>query len=532
LCPASSHRRMRFESNQELKSDFLLLNFSFSSPVNNNYLLSTCLPPCPPITRFTNVGNTCDVLVYPRNRNRGANKPFLLSIASSLPRLHSRWANYCMLDLWCPFGGLGVHLGPELLCGLGGNCPFLVMHDDDALSAHVVPPPAIAEEEDDSGGAGGFLSAAARSGLARRRQTRMPPPIQYDPTTNTTTLTKKVFAGYQQFITTKSPEGKTRSHTKLVYDPSVDVEEEDEPEPEPEPVQVAVVAPPARTRKTEDVVDSVPMRVARKATAVAFPNPKPAPTATPPQSQTTSTLPTNESPRSPIVPKKASPPAVTPPVQQQQVAQETLAGKPSASIEPTQPVKTVRKKRHISSLPLRPSSTATPAPTSTISADGAQSSSPSASASSRTPPPASLRKPRQPAKARVVSSSGSPDLTATPSTTKAELPLHSSSPAAHTRTTSGGKQETMTPTRTTNATQPPSSSPSSILTLRNPSSSSFRGVGLKQHDEANSVVSAAAVDDAKMTPAVPSSPPVPPRRKRESKMARLARLIRSFCTIL
>uniref|UniRef100_A0AAG5DMS4 glycogenin glucosyltransferase n=1 Tax=Anopheles atroparvus TaxID=41427 RepID=A0AAG5DMS4_ANOAO len=330
--------------------------------------------------------------------------------------------------------------------------------------------------------------------------------------------------GYQQFITTKSPEGKTRSHTKLVYDPSVDVEEEDEPEPEPEPVQVGVVAPPARTRKTEDVVDSVPVRVARKATAVAFPNPKPAPTATPPQSQTTSTLPTNEPPRSPIVPKKASPPAVTPPVQQQQVAQETLAGKPSASIEPTQPVKTVRKKRHISSLPLRPSSTATPAPTSTISADGAQSSSPSASASSRTPPPASLRKPRQPAKARVVSSSGSPDLTATPSTTKAELPLHSSSPAAYTRTTSGGKQETMTPTRTTNATQPPSSSPSSILTLRNPSSSSLsRGVGLKQHDEANSVVSAAAVDDAKMTPAVPSSPPVPPRRKRESKMARLGK---------
>nr|XP_029726213.1 G-box-binding factor isoform X8 [Aedes albopictus] len=54
---------------------------------------------------------------------------------------------------------------------------------------------------------------------------KLPPPVQYDPMTSTTTLTKKVFAGYQQIITTKTPEGKTRTRTKTVYDPSVDDED-------------------------------------------------------------------------------------------------------------------------------------------------------------------------------------------------------------------------------------------------------------------------------------------------------------------
>ncbi|XP_052861543.1 uncharacterized protein LOC128268471 isoform X2 [Anopheles cruzii] len=113
--------------------------------------------------------------------------------------------------------------------------------------AHVVPPPAIAEEDDSA------LSSSVVDGsrLAQHRHPKLPPPIQYDPTTNTTTLTKKVFAGYQQIITTKSPEGKTRTHTKLVYDPSVDDEED-----QAQPSQAA--AKMSSGPKEEDVPDGVP----------------------------------------------------------------------------------------------------------------------------------------------------------------------------------------------------------------------------------------------------------------------------------
>ncbi|XP_058054798.1 uncharacterized protein LOC131206305 isoform X2 [Anopheles bellator] len=114
-------------------------------------------------------------------------------------------------------------------------------------AAHVVPPPAIAEEDDSA------LSSSVVDGsrLAQHHHPKLPPPIQYDPTTNTTTLTKKVFAGYQQIITTKSPEGKTRTHTKLVYDPSVDDEEE-----QAQPQQAA--AKMSSSPKGEDVPDGVP----------------------------------------------------------------------------------------------------------------------------------------------------------------------------------------------------------------------------------------------------------------------------------
>ncbi|XP_061506027.1 glycogenin-1 isoform X26 [Anopheles gambiae] len=121
----------------------------------------------------------------------------------------------------------------------------------DKKEAQVVPPPVIAEEDD----VAVSLSTMDCSSFAIRLQTsRLPPPIQYDPTTNTTTLTKKVFAGYQQIITTKSPEGKTRTHTKLVYDPSV---EDDETKEE---ANVPLTTPTVASN--QDVVDGTVMQKA------------------------------------------------------------------------------------------------------------------------------------------------------------------------------------------------------------------------------------------------------------------------------
>ncbi|XP_061506024.1 glycogenin-1 isoform X25 [Anopheles gambiae] len=60
--------------------------------------------------------------------------------------------------------------------------------------------------------------------------------------------------GYQQIITTKSPEGKTRTHTKLVYDPSV---EDDETKEE---ANVPLTTPTVASN--QDVVDGTVMQKA------------------------------------------------------------------------------------------------------------------------------------------------------------------------------------------------------------------------------------------------------------------------------
>ncbi|KAL9701195.1 hypothetical protein quinque_004636 [Culex quinquefasciatus] len=146
--------------------------------------------------------------------------------------------------------------------------------------------PAIQEEDDGP-------SAAAQLDESAKRSKLPAPPVQYDPKTSTTTLTKKVFAGYQQVITTKSPEGKTHTHTKTVYDPSVDEVDA--------PIKVAT-APVVETEQK----------------------------ATPPPVTSTSSSPP---PRAEEVPTtKSTPPRVSaspkpqmPQPQQQQVAQETMA---------------------------------------------------------------------------------------------------------------------------------------------------------------------------------------------------------------
>ncbi|XP_039446004.1 proteoglycan 4 isoform X4 [Culex pipiens pallens] len=183
--------------------------------------------------------------------------------------------------------------------------------------------PAIQEEDDGP-------SAAAQLDESAKRSKLPAPPVQYDPKTSTTTLTKKVFAGYQQVITTKSPEGKTHTHTKTVYDPSVDEVDA--------PIKVTS-APVAETEQK----------------------------ATPPPVTSTSSSPP---PRAEEVPTtKSTPPRVSaspkpqmPQPQQQQVAQETMAGKTPAS---TEPVKLIRRKRLSSPQATPP--TATPPVTHALS---------------------------------------------------------------------------------------------------------------------------------------------------------------------
>ncbi|XP_039445995.1 glycogenin-1 isoform X3 [Culex pipiens pallens] len=136
--------------------------------------------------------------------------------------------------------------------------------------------------------------------------------------------------GYQQVITTKSPEGKTHTHTKTVYDPSVDEVDA--------PIKVTS-APVAETEQK----------------------------ATPPPVTSTSSSPP---PRAEEVPTtKSTPPRVSaspkpqmPQPQQQQVAQETMAGKTPAS---TEPVKLIRRKRLSSPQATPP--TATPPVTHALS---------------------------------------------------------------------------------------------------------------------------------------------------------------------
>uniref|UniRef100_A0A182I3X9 glycogenin glucosyltransferase n=1 Tax=Anopheles arabiensis TaxID=7173 RepID=A0A182I3X9_ANOAR len=225
----------------------------------------------------------------------------------------------------------------------------------DKKEAQVVPPPVIAEEDD----VAVSLSTMDCSSFAIRLQTsRLPPPIQYDPTTNTTTLTKKVFAGYQQIITTKSPEGKTRTHTKLVYDPSV---EDDETKEE---ANVPLTTPTVASN--QDVVDGTVMQKAtvntppvsskQKITTAAAEGGMKEMSSTKTAMQAPNITPgikrdaiVSQSP----MPKSASNPTAPSSAQQrqQQVAQESLAGKTNAFFETQQPVKALRKKRHMSPPP-------------------------------------------------------------------------------------------------------------------------------------------------------------------------------------
>ncbi|XP_050095684.1 box A-binding factor isoform X2 [Anopheles aquasalis] len=400
--------------------------------------------------------------------------------------------------------------------------------------AHVVPPPAIAEEDDQSAIVAGLVDASGAHSSRQHQHHKIPPPIQYDPTTNTTTLTKRVFAGYQQFITTKSPEGRTRSHTKLVYDPSVE-DEDQQQQQESERQKVAT--------KGSDVVDSPPKPASLQQKSVESKEQQPQapkPAAVPQQPTTAKTSSFSPTPLKPSVP---APPEPRPqPQQQQQLAQESLAGKASASttIDSLQPIKTVRKKRTISP-PSSSSASVAPQVATTIAAT-TQPTALTASATTvqhtdaKIPPDQSPHKPRTLPSApnRSSSSSSNSQVTASSRSSAAGPPAATSS--NRTVTNAGPalpKTAATGPSLRPSASSPPSAAPSSSpLTPSSPPTLPTRSVPplleRRQQKQKESLAAAAAAAVAPSVATIPADepvvPPVPPRRKRESRTARLGNI--------
>uniref|UniRef100_A0A182NHA3 Uncharacterized protein n=1 Tax=Anopheles dirus TaxID=7168 RepID=A0A182NHA3_9DIPT len=342
----------------------------------------------------------------------------------------------------------------------------------DKKEAAVVPPPVIAEEDD----AAVSVSTTVGSSFAMGRQTKQPPPpIQYDPTTNTTTLTKKVFAGYQQIITTKSPEGKTRTITKLIYDPSVEDDQEQQ-------------APASPITAASDVVDSATVQLPAAA-------PKPEAPPTPPRVESRAqALSSQDVSSQPTVSKPPSVPAVpssAPLQQQQQLAQESLAGKTNASLQTQQPVKALRKKRHISpsTQPRQPTAAAP-----TDRAKGKSSPSPSTAAANRGSAIGTA----------IPPSAVSPSSAAIASSNRAETIRNHQMRSSN----RGASLNATMEASAASPTSPPAETPT-------PSARQTTPHAAKQ----------AAVGSANTEPAVGQpTPPVPPRRKRESRSGKLGKL--------
>nr|XP_040229573.2 uncharacterized protein LOC120953575 isoform X1 [Anopheles coluzzii]XP_040229574.2 uncharacterized protein LOC120953575 isoform X1 [Anopheles coluzzii]XP_040229575.2 uncharacterized protein LOC120953575 isoform X1 [Anopheles coluzzii]XP_049462974.1 uncharacterized protein LOC120953575 isoform X1 [Anopheles coluzzii] len=375
----------------------------------------------------------------------------------------------------------------------------------DKKEAQVVPPPVIAEEDD----VAVSLSTMDCSSFAIRLQTsRLPPPIQYDPTTNTTTLTKKVFAGYQQIITTKSPEGKTRTHTKLVYDPSV---EDDETKEE---ANVPLTTPTVASN--QDVVDGTVMQKAtvntppvsskQKITTAAAEGGMKEMSSTKTAMQASNITPgikkdanVSQSP----MPKSASNPTAPSSAQQpqQQVAQESLAGKTNAFFETQQPVKALRKKRHISPPP-QPLPTTNATSNNQASGKASTSSSPLSSSSSSATNALHRGLPANP-KASV---------------TTAILPSVVSHPsiASSSKAEASNTQNTLN-TRTFLNNQKDESALTLPLLEKTSTPASQSSPSTKSSTETKP--NHTAVEGSKV-----GSPPVPPRRKRESRTAKIGKI--------
>ncbi|XP_062710432.1 uncharacterized protein LOC109409788 isoform X5 [Aedes albopictus] len=333
---------------------------------------------------------------------------------------------------------------------------------------------------------------------------KLPPPVQYDPMTSTTTLTKKVFAGYQQIITTKTPEGKTRTRTKTVYDPSVDDEDVvDGPmfvtsatvaesrikpamplvEPETEVITASVTSISPAVTPTLKTTPVTPTAITTSVPTA----PKASPA--PPTSKTTPPpAPVPESEKKPT-PSRASPR----PQLEQQVAQESMAGK-EPSVEP---IKTVRRKRLAS--PQAPSAVTTSTATQTTASTKPKTKSKStvalktASAVAKTTTPS----PSTPAKPKATPQE--------PTKTKPATPSQSPAPS---------KSQSL-PSPSSSVSSPPPPPPTSNL-----SSTNGRPKPTKKSIEEIETAPLTANDELDNDSA-PVTPQVPPRRKRETKVSRI-----------
>ncbi|XP_049289631.1 nucleolar protein dao-5 isoform X4 [Anopheles funestus] len=375
----------------------------------------------------------------------------------------------------------------------------------DKKEVQVVPPPVIAEEDDVA-----ISLSSIESALAMRTQAKLPPPIQYDPTTNTTTLTKKVFAGYRQIITTKSPEGKTRTHEKLVYDPSIEDDQkpdsaDDRPSTAQATSQVDVKQNVGAETATPQIVREEAKELSQKQSAtptVGGGTSETAPSKT--ERPTQSSAPAASSSASaaqPTIPKSSPKPVATPTVQasQQQVVQESIAGKTNALLDAKQPVKALRKKRHISpqSRPLQQTTTNAG---STDQAPGkpSPSSSSSLTSASRHDLPSNQ-------KASIATAISSAVVSPSPSVSSS-LAKTSYSPITPNTFTSLD-DEKVVPIHTPQ-------SPDKTLPTVQPS--------LKLNTQSAQTKPSQPVEGVKV-----GSPPVPPRRKRESRATKLEKTKKS-----
>ncbi|XP_062552808.1 mucin-2 isoform X13 [Armigeres subalbatus] len=321
------------------------------------------------------------------------------------------------------------------------------------------------QEEDDNFNVGSLDGSPERSEL--------PPPVQYDPMTSTTTLTKKVFAGYQQVITTKSQEGKTRTHVKTVYDPSVeDASAGYDAADSPKQVTSATVAESRIEPAMPLVVES------NKQATPAPPTPKTSPLPAP--------VPESE--------HKSTPPRASPrPQLEQQVAQETMAGK-QPSVEP---IKTSRRKRLSSPQLTSPTITATQTTSS------------------------SKLKPQSKSTLALKTASAIKTTTdpSTPTTPKATAQEPTKTKPA-TASSSSSKSQSL-PSSPSSASTPPS--PQSPT----PSSTNGRPKPTKKKTIDEIETAPLTANDELDNSSAPATPPVPPRRKRESKVSRIVQILTS-----
>ncbi|XP_052898995.1 uncharacterized protein LOC128305540 isoform X3 [Anopheles moucheti] len=316
--------------------------------------------------------------------------------------------------------------------------------------------------------------------------------------------------GYRQIITTKSPEGKTRTHEKLVYDPSI----EDDQKSDREVDQPSTALDASQKSSKHDVVDGAATATTAtpqiaKADAKEQSQRQAATSENVPpkkERQTPSTAPeasSNVSAYQPTIPKSAPKPVATPaapaPVQQQ-VAQESIAGKTNALADTKQPVKALRKKRHISPQS-RPQQTTTNA-ASINQAPGKpspSSSSSSLTSASRNDPPSNQKA----SIATAISSAiGSPSPSVSPNMAKT-----SNSPITPNKSTALGDEKV-----------------SPILTSLSPDKT-LPPVQQQSSPQLNTPPSAQTKQNQPVSEGVRvGSPPVPPRRKRESRATKLGKI--------
>ncbi|XP_065084555.1 protein Shroom isoform X3 [Ochlerotatus camptorhynchus] len=346
-----------------------------------------------------------------------------------------------------------------------------------------------------------------RSSKSRSRSTtpkrdprdRSPTP---QPEDNVPVEKKEVFAGYQQIITTKTQEGKTHTRTKTVYDPSVDDDDTAGYDAVDAPAHVASATiaesrlEPVQPLEPEPKVKPAPP--APKVTPVP-----PAPKATPPPVPASAPAPV------PQPEHKSTPPRASPrPQLEQQVAQESMAGK-EPSVEP---VKTIRRKRLASPSGIAPTTTSIatqttssvkPKSQTTVAPKTATVTKTTVSSTPPLPPtPSPKATPQQPTKTKP----------AKPSQSLSSSTLTTTAAAATTK-----RQSLPSPPSPASKPPPPPTTLSSTNGQPKPT---------KTIDEIETAP-LTANDELDIASSAPANPPVPPRRKRESKISRIVQILTS-----